>query len=106
MAWSSCGACGMHPPMLRVGVQCGRILSCMLAAPPFMHKEEHGMGNSTLSRASLVLLLVPFIGLLWVSSYNKTTPELFGFPFFYWYLLLWLPLSTIITAVVYLANRK
>ena len=64
------------------------------------------MGNSTLSRASLVLLLVPFIGLLWVSSYNKTTPELFGFPFFYWYLLLWLPLSTIITAVVYLANRK
>jgi hypothetical protein len=77
----------------------------MLAAPPFAQKE-HGMGNSTVARTSLALLLVPFIGLLWVSSYNKTTPGFFGIPFFYWYLLLWLPLSTAITAIVYYANRK
>ncbi len=29
-----------------------------------------------------VLLLVPFIGLLWVPFYNFQEPALFGFPFF------------------------
>jgi hypothetical protein len=28
-----------------------------------------------------ILLLIPFIGLLWVPFYNSRTPELFGFPF-------------------------
>jgi len=32
-----------------------------------------------------VLLLLPFIGLLWVPFYNSASPSLFGFPFFYWY---------------------
>ena len=35
-----------------------------------------------------VLLLLPFAGLLWVPFYNHVQPELFGFPFFYWYQLL------------------
>ncbi len=64
------------------------------------------MGKSAMARASLVLLLVPFVALLWVASYNKTDPAIEGIPFFYWYLLLWLPLSTAITAIVYFANRK
>ena len=34
-----------------------------------------------------ILLLLPFIGLLWVPFYNFTEPALFGFPFFYWYQL-------------------
>ena len=37
------------------------------------------------------LLLLPFIGLLWLPFYNSPLPELFGFPFFYWYQLLWVP---------------
>ena len=52
-----------------------------------------------------VLLLVPFVALLWVSSYATKTPELFGFPFFYWYQFLWVPLAALITLVVYLAAR-
>ena len=32
-----------------------------------------------------ILFVLPFIALLWVSSYNRLTPELFGFPFYYWY---------------------
>jgi FtsH-binding integral membrane protein len=48
-----------------------------------------------------VLLLVPFIGLLWVSSYNMTGPVLFGFPFFYWYQLAWVPVTALLTWLVY-----
>jgi hypothetical protein len=29
-----------------------------------------------------ILLLLPFIGLLWVPFYNFVEPTLFGFPFF------------------------
>jgi hypothetical protein len=35
-----------------------------------------------------ILLLLPFVGLLWVPFYNFLEPALFGFPFFYWYLSL------------------
>lgn len=40
-----------------------------------------------------VLLLAAFVGLLWVPSYAHLTPSLGGFPFFYWYSLLWLVLN-------------
>ena len=29
-----------------------------------------------------LLLLVPFAAVAWVPFYNRSTPELFGFPFF------------------------
>jgi hypothetical protein len=48
-----------------------------------------------------ILLLLPFIGLLWVPFYNNTLPELFGFPFFYWYQLLWVPVTAFLTWIVY-----
>ena len=47
------------------------------------------------------LLLLPFVGLLWVPFYNSRNPELFGFPFFYWYQLLWVPLSSLLTYAVW-----
>ncbi|HVY18267.1 MAG TPA: DUF3311 domain-containing protein [Rhodopila sp.] len=48
-----------------------------------------------------LLLILPFIAMLWVSTYNSTTPELFGFPFFYWYQLLWVIIAAAIAAIVY-----
>jgi len=51
------------------------------------------------------LLLVPFVATLWVSSYAGAKPELGGFPFFYWYLLLWVLLSAVITGAVYRLTR-
>lgn len=38
-----------------------------------------------------LLLFVPFAAVAWVPFYNRETPSLFGFPFFYWYQLLWVP---------------
>ena len=48
-----------------------------------------------------ILLLIPFIGLLWVPFYNSRTPELFGFPFFYWYQLAGVPVTALLTWIVY-----
>lgn len=47
------------------------------------------------------LLLLPFIGLLWVPFYNGPLPTLFGFPFFYWYQLAWVPVTSLLIWIVY-----
>ncbi|PDT45288.1 DUF3311 domain-containing protein [Sinorhizobium fredii] len=52
-----------------------------------------------------LLLLAPYIGLLWVPFYNFEEPKLFGFPFFYWYQLAWVPLTSLLTYFVYRSVR-
>jgi hypothetical protein len=52
-----------------------------------------------------ILFVLPFIAMLWVPSYNRLTPELFGFPFFYWYQLLWVVISAVLAGIVYNAER-
>ncbi len=47
-----------------------------------------------------LLLLIPFIGLLWLPFYNQAEPSLFGFPFFYWYQLAWVPVTAGLTYLV------
>ena len=47
------------------------------------------------------LLLVPFVALLWLPFYNDVQPALLGFPFFYWYQFLWVPLTSILLYIVY-----
>jgi hypothetical protein len=41
-----------------------------------------------------------------VPSYNRIDPQLWGFPFFYWYQLFWVLLSSVITALVYLKTKN
>ena len=53
-----------------------------------------------------VLLLAPFVALLWVSSYAQDSPRLFGFPFFYWYQFLWVLISAVLTLVAYAIVRR
>jgi len=57
------------------------------------------------SRKWFLLLLLPFIALLWSPSYARMSPELWGIPFFYWYQLAWIPLSAVITTFVYWKTR-
>ena len=47
------------------------------------------------------LLLLPALGLLFPVLYARTTPTLFGFPFFYWYQFAWVFITAGITALVY-----
>jgi hypothetical protein len=49
-----------------------------------------------------LLLLIPFIVLLWPPFYNFEQPELIGIPFFYWFQLLMVIVTAMLTAVVYL----
>ncbi len=46
-------------------------------------------------------LVAPFVAVLWVGSYAKTDPVVIGIPFFYWYQMLWVLLSTALTMVAY-----
>jgi hypothetical protein len=47
------------------------------------------------------LFLVPFFGAFFPWIYNTRDPELAGMPFFYWYQMLWVPLTVILTILVY-----
>jgi hypothetical protein len=52
-------------------------------------------------RAWYLLLLLPLAGTLVPPLYNTEDPALAGIPFFYWYQLLWVPLSVLCTWIVY-----
>ena len=49
-----------------------------------------------------VLLLIPCILAVIAPFYNAVDPRLFGFPFFYWFLLVLIPVSSLF---IYLASR-
>ncbi len=51
--------------------------------------------------AVAVLVLVPIVALLWVGSYAKAGPRLWGFPFFYWYQFAWVFLASACTWLGY-----
>ena len=53
-----------------------------------------------------LLLLVPFVAILWVPFYNRADPAIAGIPFFYWYQLLWILLGAVILLPVYLAEER
>ena len=53
-----------------------------------------------------LLLIIPFIGLLWVPFYNSADPELWGFPFFYWYQFIWVFVTSILIWIVYQGDKK
>jgi hypothetical protein len=56
-----------------------------------------------------VLLALPVVALMWVPSYAKRSPELWGFPFFFWYQFLWVLLCSAATYSAYrltLAARR
>lgn len=48
-----------------------------------------------------LLLAAPYLGLCFPSLYARATPELFGFPFFYWYQFGWVALTSFLLYIVY-----
>jgi Protein of unknown function (DUF3311) len=53
-----------------------------------------------------LLLILPFIGLLWLPFYNSIEPQLWGFPFFYWYQFLWVFLTSGLIWIVYQGEKR
>ena len=52
------------------------------------------------------LLLVPFVATLVPAFYARRAPELLGFPFFYWYQILWIVISALVVLFVYVMTRE
>ncbi len=48
-----------------------------------------------------LLLTLPYLGLCFPSLYARSSPALFGFPFFYWYQFAWVILASALMALVY-----
>ena len=61
--------------------------------------------NSGIWIVVTVLLTASLVGTLWVPFYNHSSPALGGFPFFYWYQLMWVPIVAILSAATYLLSR-
>jgi len=53
-----------------------------------------------------LLLAVPFVALLYPPLYAREDPELFGFPFFYWYQFAWVFIAVTLTVIVYRATKR
>lgn len=52
-----------------------------------------------------LLFVLDFAGLLWPPFYSSAEPAWQGVPFFYWYQMLWVVISAVLTFVVYSATK-
>jgi uncharacterized membrane protein YhdT len=66
-----------------------------------------GGGNQRTARARwhLLLLLIPFVALLYPAFYAGSAPRLWGIPFFIWYQFAWVIGGVIVTVAVYAIDR-
>ena len=84
-----------------------------LAAPTLCRKHKGGkslsMGKQMTGRGRLrlyhFLLLVPFVS-LWVPFFNRATPALGGIPFFYWYQMAWIVITSVLIWIVHRLDRR
>jgi hypothetical protein len=53
-----------------------------------------------------LLLLLPFVATLVPPFYARAAPALFGFPFFYWYQILWIALSALTVWIVFKLTQE
>jgi Protein of unknown function (DUF3311) len=53
-----------------------------------------------------LLFIIQFIAVLWPPFYNRVAPAWMGVPYFYWYQMLWVLISALLTAIVYFATRR
>ncbi|MGI8667425.1 MAG: DUF3311 domain-containing protein [Jatrophihabitans sp.] len=68
---------------------------------PNRHRLSPGV-----AAAVAVLLAIPVLALVLVPIYARTGPQLWGFPFFYWYQLLWVLICGVFTGSAYLLIER
>ena len=71
-----------------------------------MDGERRSPGAAGVRAVVGVLLLIPCVALLWVPSYTRVSPRLFGFPFFYWYQLAWVLVGAACLAGAYVLTMR
>jgi cation transport ATPase len=53
-----------------------------------------------------VLLLIPCVALALVPTYSHETPRLWGWPFFYWYQVMWVLITPVLTYAAYVVIKR
>jgi hypothetical protein len=71
-----------------------------------VHRIDHAVEKFGGDMKKALLLLLPSLVALCVPLYNVVEPRLFGFPFFYWFLLLLIPVSSVFTFLVYKDEKR
>jgi hypothetical protein len=64
-------------------------------------RQQEGQGRRTAWSPWYVLFILQLFAVLWVPYFNRVEPTWLGIPFFYWYQLLWVVISAILTVVIY-----
>jgi hypothetical protein len=84
-----------------------------LAALSLMQESQEGPSMNDNSkprrrrfRPIHLLLLIPYVAMLWVPSYNRVEPSLAGIPFFYWYQMAWILLGVAVMLPVYFYDER
>src|SRR5690349_114906 len=73
-------------------------------APPAPPARTPAKRPSTLVTVA-VMLTIAIMGSLWVPIFARTQPQLGGFPFFYWYQLILVPVTSVLCWICYLLLR-
>jgi hypothetical protein len=70
-----------------------------------MTQYAHSRKSPATWTAVTVLLAIAILGTLWIPLYARTAPKLGPFPFFYWFQLIWVPLTAGLCRISYLLLR-
>jgi Protein of unknown function (DUF3311) len=74
-------------------------------APPAPPAKTPAKRPSTLATVA-VMLTIAIMGSLWVPIFARSQPQLGGFPFFYWYQLLWVPVVALLSWAAYTLSKR
>ena len=53
-----------------------------------------------------ILLAIPLVALAAVPTFSHETPKLWGWPFFYWYQVMWVLITPVLTYSAYLVIKR
>ena len=70
-----------------------------------MTQYAHSRKSAAIWTAVTLLLAIAILGTLWIPLYARSSPRLGPFPFFYWFQLIWVPLSATLCRICYLLLR-
>jgi Protein of unknown function (DUF3311) len=70
-----------------------------------MAQQNHRTRHPVTWAVITILIIAPFVGTLWVPFYARVTPKVADFPFFYWYLLMWVVIVGFTSATAYALVR-
>ena len=74
-------------------------------APSERGTTPRGMQVADRNHGWYWLFAIPFVFTLLPWIYNTNDPEFIGMPFFYWYQMAWVPITVVLTVLVYIKTK-